>query len=74
MIDLTNCINQELYNYKVASLNHTQAFHSFVTLAQLGDWEAATRSQLHSVAMLEVAMDAYMRACRIQSMMAGQEE
>lgn len=68
------CICDELRNYNSAILNHTQAYHSFITLAQLGDWESATRSQIHSITMIEAAMDAYLRACRIRSVLEGQED
>jgi len=74
MPSVVQCIGQEIHNFNVAALNHTQAYHSFITLAQLGDWESASRSQMQSVAMLEAAMDAYMRACRIKSMAEGQED
>ena len=74
MPSVAQCIGQEIHNFNVAALNHTQAYHSFITLAQLGDWESASRSQMQSVAMLEAAMDAYMRACRIKSMAEGQED
>ena len=68
------CICDELRNYNAAALNHAQAYHSFLTLAQMGDWESAARSQLHAVTMIELAMDAYMRACRIRSVLEGQED
>ena len=74
MVTASQCIGQELHNFNVAALNHTQAYHSFITLAQLGNWEAASRAQIQSASMLEAAMDAYMRACRIKSMAEGQED
>lgn len=55
-------------------LNHVQAYHSFLTASQMGDFETAEKCRDCSVAMLESAMDAFIRVCRAQTMSDGQND
>jgi len=66
-------IREQLQTFNLAASNHAQAYHSFLQVAQTGDWEAAGRCQLCASAMLDSAMDAYMAACRLQHEAEDQE-
>lgn len=74
MSSVSESIRDELQTFNIAASNHAQAYHSFLQVAQSGDWEAAGRCQLCASAMLDSAMDAYMRACRLQIESEGQED
>ena len=59
-------IREELQNFYLACSNHNQAYHSFIEMANVGNWEDAARCQLCASAMLDSAMDSYMSVCRMQ--------
>ena len=73
VVDANECIREELIDFNISALNSTQAYHSFLTLSQMGDFENAEICRMCASAMLEAAMDAFTRACRIKFIAEGQE-
>ena len=55
----------KLQLFRLAMLNHQQAYSSYLLLCQEGKWEEAARVQLTAVATFEAATDHYMSACRM---------
>lgn len=65
-------LSEELAHFNSAAMDYTQAYHSFLHLSRVGDFEAAERAQAVVLSLLEVSMDAFTRACRLQNeMMQG---
>jgi len=64
-------IREELQNFNIASTNHAQAYHSFLMMCEMGNWDEAQRCHLASSALLEAAMDAFYNACRLQEINEG---
>jgi hypothetical protein len=49
-----------------ALASHQAAYRAYMICAQAGEWEDAARHAVETTAHLEVAMDAFAAACRIQ--------
>lgn len=55
----------KLQLFRLAMLNHQQAYSSYLILCQEGKWDQAAVAQLNATATFEAAMDYYMSACRM---------
>ena len=48
---------------------HREAYTAFLAAAQRHEWEAAEQHRVVSLAWVEAAHDAFLRACRVQEEM-----